>query len=191
MQLSSERMRDELATLNRQAEGLETAVGDRAERISADTDQLTQELHVQLERRKEHLKKLVNDVVRIGEDLHNLVADFGEHRKGSNDTQSKLQSSLYVLDHTAKKDSGPIRSVPALQTTSEVMQPGGRYPVAMATQVPQVAQQHPQMPSRPAGMPTQARLEPVARPMGQVMMPGAGQPMMGNPPMGSQPMMYR
>merc|ERR1719517_318546 len=52
MQLSSERMRDELATLNRQAETLETTVGDRAERISADTDQLTQELHVQLERRK-------------------------------------------------------------------------------------------------------------------------------------------
>merc|ERR1711870_206258 len=105
-------------------------------------------------------------------------------------TQSKLQSSLHVLDHTAKKDSGPIRSVPALQTTSEVMQPASRYPVAMATQVPQVTQ-HQQMPSRPAGMPTQTRLEPVARPMGQVMMPAAGQPMMGNPPMGSQPMMYR
>merc|ERR1719326_2811744 len=62
MQISSERMRDELVTLNRQAEGLETQVGDRTERISADTDQLTQELHLQLERRKEHLKKLVNDV---------------------------------------------------------------------------------------------------------------------------------
>lgn len=189
MQLNSERMREDLGTLNRHTDNLETVVGDRAEKISVDMDQFTQDLHIQLERRKEHLKKMVNDVVRIGEDLHNLVADFGEHRKGTTDTQSKLQSSLYVLDHTAKKDNGPIRALQTLQTTSQVLQPGNQgYPT---NAVPAQVSQMPQVPSRPAGMPSQVRLEPVARPMGQVVMPGQGQPMLGNQPMGSQPMLYR
>merc|ERR1719336_2504563 len=56
MQLASEKMRDELGALNRQTENLDTAVGERAERIGSDMDHLTQELHTQLERRKEHLK---------------------------------------------------------------------------------------------------------------------------------------
>merc|ERR1712187_762988 len=39
MQLNSERMREELATLNRYTENLESVVGDRADRISGDMDQ--------------------------------------------------------------------------------------------------------------------------------------------------------
>merc|ERR1711964_916104 len=49
MQLSSERMRDELVSLNRQTEGLDTSVGERTGRLGVEMDQLTQDLHAQLE----------------------------------------------------------------------------------------------------------------------------------------------
>jgi len=148
MQLASERMRDELGALNRQTENLETAVGERAERIGTDMDQLTQELHTQLERRKEHLKKMVNDVMLIGESLKNLVGDFGEQRRGASDTQSKLQSSLYVLDQSQRKDGGPGARGPQ---TADVLQQA-RY---LTTQVQ----------GRPNGVPGQVHIQSGARPM--------------------------
>merc|ERR1740121_2732888 len=49
MQLSSERMRDELGGLSRHAETIESATNERSERTNAEMDQLTQDLHVQLE----------------------------------------------------------------------------------------------------------------------------------------------
>merc|ERR1740121_2009257 len=174
MQHNSERMREELGTLNRHTENLESVVGERAERIGGDLDQLTQDLHIQLERRKEHLKKMGNDVVQIGESLHNLVADFGEHRKTTNETQSKIQSSLYVLDQTIKKDHSASRT---LQTTAEVVPPGNRY--GMAAVPTAVAAQVPQMPGRAGAM----QLEPVAaRPMMQVVVPATSQPMVSAAP---------
>merc|ERR1712061_110531 len=113
MQSSSEHMRDELGALTRNAENLETAVGDRAARIKTDMDHLSQEIRSQLERKKERLKKMVNDVMSIGESLQNLVADFDEQRRQRHDTQNKLQSSLYVLDQNLKKKmrSGVPRGV--------------------------------------------------------------------------------
>mmetsp|Transcript_61646 Transcript_61646/g.198583 ORF Transcript_61646/g.198583 Transcript_61646/m.198583 type:complete len:357 (-) Transcript_61646:101-1171(-) len=151
MQLTSERMRDELGGLSRHAESLEAAVGERAERIGADMDQLAQDLHVQLERRREHLKRMVSDVVTIGETLQNLVADFGEQRKGASDTQGKLQTSLYTLDQTMRKDAGGP-GARGLQTTADVLQPGARYVTT------QVAGRH-------NGIPSQVHIQPGARPM--------------------------
>merc|ERR1719359_68641 len=92
MQNSSERMREELVSLNRYTETLETGVSERAERIAVDMDQLAQDQHLQLEHRKEHLKKMVNDVMMIGENLRNLVNEFGEQKKATSAVQSKLQS---------------------------------------------------------------------------------------------------
>merc|ERR1712039_271889 len=182
MQMNSERMREELGTLNRYTENLETVVNDRADRISGEMDQFTQDLRVQLERRKEHLKKMVNDVVQIGECLQNLVGDFGEHRKGTSEAQSKIQSSLYVLDQTLKKEHSAART---LQSTTEVVQPSTRYP--MAGMPAQVASQ---MAAQPGALPSQMRLEPVARPMAPVVVPGTTQPIMANPlMMGGQPVM--
>merc|ERR1719223_394124 len=98
MQTSSERMREELVSLCRFNEGVENSLNDRYNRISLDMDQVGNDLHVQLERRKDHLKKMVNDVMLIGESLHNLVADFGEQKRTTFEVQNKLQSNLYVLD---------------------------------------------------------------------------------------------
>lgn len=126
MQSSSERMRDELGTLTRHAESMETIVGDRAERINTDVAKLTEELHVQLERKREHLKKMVNDVVSIGESLQHLVLDFSEQRKAANDVQNKLQNSLYVLDQTSKKKSSSVASR-GLATATDTPQLGHRY----------------------------------------------------------------
>merc|ERR1712224_209103 len=70
----------------------------RYKRISTDLDQVGNDLHVQLERRKDHLRKMLNDVMMIGESLRNLVADLGDHRQSTCDVQNKLQSNLFVLD---------------------------------------------------------------------------------------------
>merc|ERR1719440_1395200 len=72
-------------------------------------DQVGNDLHVQLERRKDHLKKMVNDVMVIGESLHNLVADFGDQKRTTFDVQNKLQSNLYVLDQILRPGEDPAR----------------------------------------------------------------------------------
>merc|ERR1719261_1478401 len=50
MQNSSERMREELVSLTRFNENLETSANDRYNRIAADIDQVGNDLHSQLER---------------------------------------------------------------------------------------------------------------------------------------------
>jgi len=109
MQTSSERMREELVSLCRFNEGVENSLNDRYNRISLDMDQVGNDLHVQLERRKDHLKKMVNDVMLIGESLHNLVADFGEQKRTTFVVQNKLQSNLYVLDQILRPAEDPSR----------------------------------------------------------------------------------
>jgi len=117
MQLSSERMHEDLKGLNRFTENLEGSLVERSDRIAMELEQIGQDQHVQLERRKEHLKKMVGDVMLIGESLQNLVADFGEQKKGTAEAQSRLQSSLFVLDQAKEKES-------ALRRTAANMQAG-------------------------------------------------------------------
>jgi len=104
MQITSEHMRSDLIDLSRQTDSFDSTLGERAERIQADSDLFSQDVHLHLERRKEHLKKMVNDVVQIGESLQTLVADFTEQRRSTGATQNKLQASLYALEHTVRKD---------------------------------------------------------------------------------------
>jgi len=107
MQHSSERMREDLAGLSQQTESLQTNVLDRSDLLRNDMDQLSQDLHTQLEKRKVQLQKMVQDVVNIGESLQSLVTDFGSLRKDSGTTQSKLQSTLYSLDQTRRQQAPP------------------------------------------------------------------------------------
>mmetsp|Transcript_61910 Transcript_61910/g.200605 ORF Transcript_61910/g.200605 Transcript_61910/m.200605 type:complete len:184 (+) Transcript_61910:193-744(+) len=108
MQLSSDRMRDELSSLNSSANSLEGTVGDRGERIAGEMDSLTQDLHVQLERRREHFRKMVTDVAAIGDSLRSLVDDLKDQRKGADEAQSKIQGHLQVVDHTMRQDFGGL-----------------------------------------------------------------------------------
>jgi len=105
MQESSEHMREELVSLNRYGENAEANLVARADKNAMEIDQVSQDLHIQLERRKEHLKKMVNDVMSVGESLHNLVADFGEQKRTTSDVQNKLQSCLFVLDQTGRREN--------------------------------------------------------------------------------------
>merc|ERR1719378_788304 len=91
-------MREELVSLCRFNESMENSINDRYNRIALDMDQVGNDLHVQLERRKDHLKKMLNDVMLIQESLHQLVSDFGDQKKSTIEVQGKLQSNLYVLD---------------------------------------------------------------------------------------------
>mmetsp|Transcript_144514 Transcript_144514/g.402647 ORF Transcript_144514/g.402647 Transcript_144514/m.402647 type:complete len:364 (-) Transcript_144514:99-1190(-) len=150
MQLASERMRDELGGLNRHTDSLEGTLGERSERIGTDTDQLAQELHAQLERRREHLKKMVGDVQLISESLQGLRGDFEEQRRGSGDTQGRLQASLLVVDQALRRDAGGS-GARSLQTAGDVLQSGARY----ATQVQ----------GRHSAMPSQVHIPAGARPV--------------------------
>merc|ERR1719424_105253 len=110
MQHSSERMRDELVGLNRHTEGLETSLTERADGIAAEIEQLSQDLRVQLERRKEHLKKMVNDVCGISNSLTGWMGDFSDQKRGTSDMQNKIQSSLYVLDQAQPKPQPALKA---------------------------------------------------------------------------------
>eukprot|EP00440_Ansanella_granifera_P015412 gb/GFBE01016754.1/.p1 GENE.gb/GFBE01016754.1/~~gb/GFBE01016754.1/.p1 ORF type:complete len:356 (+),score=106.28 gb/GFBE01016754.1/:1-1068(+) len=126
MQQSSERMRDDLAALNHQTESLQTTVYDRSERVQSDVDLLTQDLRTQLEKRKVQLQKMVQDVVNIGESLQGLVGDFGNQRKGASTTQSRLQSSLYSLDQSQRRNAAK---------QGQAMQPQYQMPQIAQSQV--------------------------------------------------------
>ncbi|CAE7565375.1 unnamed protein product [Symbiodinium pilosum] len=69
MQQFSERMREDLASLNQKTESLQGTVMDRSDQLRSETDQLSQDLRTQLEKRKVQLQKMVQDVVNIGESL--------------------------------------------------------------------------------------------------------------------------
>merc|ERR1719498_1173925 len=133
MQNHSERMREELVSLTRYNDNMETNLNDRCNRIASDMDQVGNDLHQQLERRKDHLKKMVNDVMLIGESLHNLVADFGDQKKTTFDVQNKLQSNLYVLDQILRPTEEPARGR-SFKTASEGVPP----PQAMRTLTPPI-----------------------------------------------------
>jgi len=122
MQISSEQMRNDLLDLSRQTDSFDSTLGERAERIQADSDLFSQDVHLHLERRKEHLKKMVNDVVQIGESLQTLVADFTEQRRSTNNTQTKLQATLYALEHTMRRDSNSAPSGAGLRRAGSVEQ---------------------------------------------------------------------
>lgn len=122
MQLSSERMRDELGGLSRHCETIESNTTERVERINSDMDQLSQDLTMQLERRREHLRKMVNDVVTIGESLQSLVADFGEQRKASDGMQGKLHTSLYSHEQSLRRDG---TATTPIQPAGTPVQPAG------------------------------------------------------------------
>ncbi|CAE7309063.1 ELMOD3 [Symbiodinium sp. CCMP2592] len=104
MQQFSERMRDDLASLNQKTDTLQGTVLDRADQLKSETDQLSQDLRTQLEKRKVQLQKMVQDVVNIGESLQGLVNDFGGVKRESGATQTRLNSSLYSLD--ARRQQG-------------------------------------------------------------------------------------
>jgi septal ring factor EnvC (AmiA/AmiB activator) len=117
MQHNSERMRDELVALNRHMENLETTITDRSENTNHEVEQLSQDMKVQLERRREQLKKMVNDVCGISNSLTSWMSDFSEQKKGASEIQNKIQSSLYVLDQSQRREGAirdAVQSVPSI-----------------------------------------------------------------------------
>eukprot|EP00933_Yihiella_yeosuensis_P044824 TRINITY_DN40096_c0_g1_i1.p1 TRINITY_DN40096_c0_g1~~TRINITY_DN40096_c0_g1_i1.p1 ORF type:complete len:381 (-),score=67.02 TRINITY_DN40096_c0_g1_i1:104-1246(-) len=119
MQQSSERMRDDLSALNQQTESLQGIVGEQSERLSSDMDQVAQELRWQLEKRKDKLKRLVTDVVSIGEHLQTLMRDIAEHQKDANTKQSKIQSSLYAIDRSVREEAAQATPTPTITHTQQ------------------------------------------------------------------------
>merc|ERR1712167_288042 len=71
-----------------------------------DVEQISQDLKAQLDRRKDNLKKMVNDVCQISNSLTSWMADFAEQKKSTLETQNKLQSSLYALDQSQRREMG-------------------------------------------------------------------------------------
>lgn len=133
MQQSSERMREDMASLNQQTESLQTQVADRSEQLRSETDQLAQELRTQLEKRKVQLQKMVQDVVNVGESLQGLVSDFGNLRKESGTTQSKLQSSLYSVDQMRQRMAAAPAPCQVASSKFQVQMPQAPYMYAPRT----------------------------------------------------------
>mmetsp|Transcript_23455 Transcript_23455/g.42322 ORF Transcript_23455/g.42322 Transcript_23455/m.42322 type:complete len:352 (+) Transcript_23455:137-1192(+) len=123
MQQSSERMREDLVALSQHTETLQTTVHDRSEKLQSATEILQQDLRIQLEKRKVQVQKMVHDVVNIGESLQSLVGDFGNQRKGASTAQSRLQSSLFSLDQTQRREAAAVASQPQLQYQMPAMTP--------------------------------------------------------------------
>mmetsp|Transcript_79165 Transcript_79165/g.220069 ORF Transcript_79165/g.220069 Transcript_79165/m.220069 type:complete len:397 (+) Transcript_79165:138-1328(+) len=137
MQHSSERMRDELTVLNRHTESLETTLVERTDNIGADVEQLATDLKSQLDRRKDHLKKMVNDVCGISNSVTSWMSDFTEQKKSTTEMQNKLQSSLYVLDQSQRREaSGPredgagVRRAPAANMADAASRSAAQMPTA-------------------------------------------------------------
>lgn len=107
MQSSSERMRDELVTVNRYTEHMENMLNEKFERSGNQIETLAQDEQTQLEQRKEHIRKMSQDVLSIGESLQSLLTDFGEQKRQTGQIQSKVQSSLYALDQTGRRYGAP------------------------------------------------------------------------------------
>eukprot|EP00928_Gymnodinium_smaydae_P061973 TRINITY_DN45922_c0_g1_i1.p1 TRINITY_DN45922_c0_g1~~TRINITY_DN45922_c0_g1_i1.p1 ORF type:complete len:371 (-),score=99.00 TRINITY_DN45922_c0_g1_i1:103-1215(-) len=104
MQHSSERMRDELGSLSRLTENLETNLTEKCDSLGLDVEQLSVDLKGQMDRRKEQLKKMVNDVCGISASLTNWMSDFSEQKKGTSDAQNKIQSAIYSLEELQRKE---------------------------------------------------------------------------------------
>merc|ERR1740121_3198386 len=164
MQLSSERMRDELGGLSRHCETIESNTTEWVERINFHMDQLSQDLTMQLERRREHLRKMVNDVVTIGESLQSLVADFGEQRKASDSMQGKLHTSLYSHEQSLRRDGTATTPIQPAGTPTRGLPP--TVDVVPAYGLPQVPSQSmlPPQGFLPPGHPMWAAGGPAAPP---------------------------
>merc|ERR1712157_2796 len=91
--------------------------------MGIDIDQVSQELKMQLERRKEHLKKMVNDVCGISNSLTGWMGDFTEQKHATSEMQNQIQSSLYVLDQNQRKDGtrGVATAAPLPMTASPAL----------------------------------------------------------------------
>jgi len=122
MQQSSDRMREDILALNQLTESLQTTVHDRSEKLQSNTELLQQDMRTQLEKRKVQVQKMVHDVVNIGESLQGLVGDFGNQRRGANNAQSRLQSSLFSLDQTQRRE--------AVSAPAPASQPQSAYQMA-------------------------------------------------------------
>lgn len=105
MQSSSERMREELDALRQRNDSFEVSVSERSDRLAWELEEVSQELRGQLDRRRENLKKMVNDVVSVGESLQGLLAELGEQRRSSSETQHKIQSSMLQLEQSVKLEA--------------------------------------------------------------------------------------
>merc|ERR1719158_1002464 len=87
----------------------------------------------------------------IGENLQNLVAELGEQKKATSAVQSKLQSSLFVLDQSTRRDGAAedvalrrqLKGISeGLTATNESLQQATRY-MTPASQRPSSAFQAP------------------------------------------------
>jgi chromosome segregation ATPase len=167
MQHNSERMSEELKALSRHMETLEGTITDRSTNISMEVESLSSDLKSQLERRREHLKKMVNDVCGISNSLTSWMSDFSEQKKGTAEIHNKIQSSLYVLDQNQKREAGALRSsvqsvstIPGSSPQLGAHMPGVHAPVMQAVHAPgsltggAPLMGH-QMQMRPAGSPIQ------------------------------------
>eukprot|EP00927_Polykrikos_kofoidii_P059672 TRINITY_DN54814_c0_g1_i1.p1 TRINITY_DN54814_c0_g1~~TRINITY_DN54814_c0_g1_i1.p1 ORF type:complete len:396 (-),score=59.15 TRINITY_DN54814_c0_g1_i1:93-1280(-) len=150
MQHSSERMREELLNLNRHTDSLESTLTERVGGISVEVDQLSQDVKLQLERRKEHLKRMVHDVCTVGDSITTWTKDYKEFKSQTKDSQDKLQSDLSFYDQenrsimNARDNTAQRRVVSSVYTTR---------PQASQPQIspqPQMSPQLSQSLSRPA-----------------------------------------
>jgi hypothetical protein len=136
MQRSSERMRDDLLALNQQTDWLHTSVNSGVEQLSSELEQLTQDVRSQVERKRVQIKKMANDVLRVGELLQNISTDFTDQRREGLNTHKKLHTSLTALDLHERK------AMPSNVTQAPVMQMS--RPSITSVGAPMVAQYAPQ-----------------------------------------------
>jgi len=98
MQQTGDRMREELAALNRYSEQMDYSAAEKFEYLMQQIERLHQDQEMHLESRKEHSRAMLVDANTIDGCLQTLVQDFDNLKKTTNESYSKLQSSVSVLE---------------------------------------------------------------------------------------------
>lgn len=98
MQQTGDRMREELAALNRYSEQMDYSAAEKFEYLMQQIERLHKDQEMHLESRKEHSRAMLVDANTIDSCLQTLVQDFDNMKKTTNESYSKLQSSVSALE---------------------------------------------------------------------------------------------
>jgi len=122
MQHSGERMRDDLVSVNRYSEQMDTNSAEKFDRLMTHINRLEQDQQAHHEHKKEHAKRMLKDVHAIDESLHTLIKDLDDLKQNSDDVFLKLQASVATLEESEKEKEREIARADNMRRSQQQQQ---------------------------------------------------------------------